>query len=294
MNPWRLIFGLLMPLTAFSHEFWIRAEQHQLDLNQPTTISLRVGERFEGDLVGFGQQVVRSMQLHRRGDIEDLQARVPMTAQAGFTLALSEAGTQLLAMDTHSFSVELAAPEFERYLKEEGLEHVIALRQAQRTSTQPGRERYRRHLKALFLVSDTSDTSHATRTGQTLEIVPLDDPHTRSPEQPLRLEVLFQGLPLKGGLLKAWHRDSGQLLMRAVRTDAQGRASVRLPATGRWMLSVVHMVQVNVPVVTGQSSSFDWDSHWASLTFERPSRLPKTVTRGDGPCIMSDFLAAGR
>lgn len=288
MKPWQLLVGLLMPLTAFGHEFWMRAEPHRLGLNQPTSISLRVGERFEGDLVGFGQPVVRSLQRHHRGGTQDLQARVPLTAQAGFTMAFSEPGAHLLALDTHGFHVELPAAEFERYLKEEGLEPVIAVRQAQGASTQPGRERYRRHIKALFLVNGHTDASHAVRTGQTLEIVPLDDPHTLGQEQPLRVLVLHERQPLRGALLKAWHRDTGQLLTHEVRTDAQGLASVRLPAAGRWMLSVVHMVPTlpTVPMAApspspaDQTPAIDWDSHWASITFERPSQAPMSMTPG--------------
>jgi uncharacterized GH25 family protein len=268
MKPWHLFCALLLPLSAASHEFWIRPEQHLLASNQPTAISLRVGERFEGDLVGFGQAVVQSMRLHHHGGAQDLLARVPPVAEASFTLAFAQPGAQLLAMDTHSFSVELPAAAFEAYLREEGLERVIGLRQAQGTSALPGRERYRRHLKALWMVGGQTDASHRVRTGQTLEIVPLDNPHTLGAGQALAVQVLHQGQPLKGALLKAWHRDAGRLITLGVRTNSEGQASLRLPSQGRWMLSVVHMVPAT------DAASFDWDSHWASLTFERPG--PKT------------------
>lgn len=279
MNPWHLLCALLLyssllPLSAAAHEFWLRPEQHHLALNQPTTISLRVGEGFEGELVGFGLAVVRSMRHHHLGGSQELLSLVPPRAEAGFSLAFAQAGTHLLALDTHSFDVELPAVEFERYLREEGLERVIVLRQARSASSQPGRERYRRHLKALWLVDQQTDATYSLRTGQTLEIVPLADPHLAGPTQPLPVQVLHHGQPLKGALLKAWHRDTGSLLTQQVRTDDEGQARVDVPANGRWMLSVVHMVPAT------DSPRFDWDSHWASLTFERPARAPAAIRSG--------------
>lgn len=274
MKTWHLLCALLLPLSAAGHEFWLRPEQHQLALNQPTAISLRVGEGFEGELVGFGQPVVQTLRLHRRAGTQDLQARVPPVAQAGFSLAFAEPGAQLLSMDSHSFEVELPAERFEHYLREEGLERVIALRQAQGTSAQPGRERYRRHVKALWLVDGQTDASPGLPTGQTLEIVPLNDPHTLRPGQRLAVQVLHRGQALKGALLKAWHRHGGALIQRQVRTDGQGRGEIELPVRGRWMLSVVHMVPAT------DTAQIDWDSHWASLTFEWPAQPPRVIRSG--------------
>ena len=48
------------------------------------------------------------------------------------------------------------------------------------------------------------------------------------------------------------------------RTDKDGRVTMKLPARGVWLVKAVHMVP-QARFIRG-----DWDSYWASLTFERP------------------------
>ena len=95
-------------------------------------------------------------------------------------MAFDRPGAQLLALDTQPFTIELTADKFTDYLHDEGLEHVIALREATGQRAIPGRERYRRHVKTLLNVSGKSDASFGVRTGQTLELVPLANPHLLS------------------------------------------------------------------------------------------------------------------
>ena len=49
-----------------------------------------------------------------------------------------------------------------------------------------------------------------------------------------------------------------------VRTDKDGRVAVALPKGGVWLVKAVHMVPM-ARFVRG-----DWESFWASLTFEAP------------------------
>ena len=51
-------------------------------------------------------------------------------------------------------------------------------------------------------------------------------------------------------------------------SDAQGAFSLALPRAGVWLVKSVHMVRA------GFFSSEDWDSLWASLTFEAPRPQP--------------------
>jgi uncharacterized GH25 family protein len=51
------------------------------------------------------------------------------------------------------------------------------------------------------------------------------------------------------------------------RTDANGRVRLNLPRSGMWMIKAVHMVSAP------PDSGADWESIWASLTFElHPAR----------------------
>lgn len=248
-----------------AHEFWLLPDQFAPAPGARVQLSLSVGEQFVGDPVAFGQPVVSSLRLVNAQGSQDLTPALPPRAdQRSIPLAFARPGAQLVVVDTHPFTVDLPGEKFNAYLRDEGLDAVLAQREAAGTADQPGRERYRRHVKSLLQVGGRTDATWRTRTGQTLELRPLADPAATRPGAPLGLQVDYQGAPLAQALVKAWHLREGQLTIARGRTDAQGQIRLRLPWAGVWMVSVVHMVP------SADTPGIDWDSHWANLTFALP------------------------
>ncbi|MDD2545624.1 MAG: DUF4198 domain-containing protein [Burkholderiaceae bacterium] len=265
-KPWLCAGLLALGARAQAHEFWLRPSLFAPAVGAPLSLSLSVGEQFEGSPVAFGSTVVAGLQLFTRTATQDLQALVPPGAsQSELPLRFGTQGTHLLALDSRPYTIEMAADKFTAYLREEGLEAIVAQREAQGQTQAPGRERYRRHVKTLLRVGQHSDAAFGVRTGQTLEIVPRQDP-THALGRDLAFDVLFQGQPLQGALLKAWHQGRTQLTVLRARTNAEGRVTYRLPWAGVWMLSVVHMEPAS------DTPAIDWDSHWGNLTFETLAR----------------------
>lgn len=267
MKKWIFCAALWLASAAQAHEFWMTPDRFSPPVGAPVALSLWVGENFVGDPVGFGRPIAASLRWYsQRGEVELKSSLPDNLGQSSVAMAFDRAGTQLIAIDTLPFTIELPADKFTAYLREEGLERVIAQREANSQSAQPGRERYRRHVKTLLRVGGKTDASFGVRTGQTLEIVPLTDPHMLRPGAVLPLQVLFNGAPLEGALVKVWNQRGIQLSVLRIRTDAEGKSSATLPWAGIWMVSVVHMV--STPDGLGQ----DWDSHWSNLTLELPER----------------------
>lgn len=265
MKTWFLFACVWLATAAQAHEFWMVPDRFSPAPGTPVTLSLWVGERFEGEPAAFGRPMAISLRWYRQRGTTDLTDKLPAGLVPGVALAFEEPGTQLMALDTQPFTIELGAAEFTAYLREDGLEHVMAQREAKGHSATPGRERYRRHVKTLLNVGGQSNAVFGVRTGQTLEIVPRKNPHTLKPGDALPVEVLFKGAPLSGALVKVWSRRGEQFDVFTSRTDAAGQSTTTLPRAGPWMVSVVHMV----PNTDGQGQ--DWDSHWGNLTFELPA-----------------------
>lgn len=265
MNKWLLLFTLWLGASAQAHEFWMAPDRFAMPVRSEVALALRVGENFSGDPVGFGRPITESLRWFSTSGAVDLTRQVPdHLNQDRISLAFERPGTQLIALDTQPFTVTLAADTFNAYLREEGLERVVAQREAAARQAEPGRERYRRHVKTLLKVGGVSDATYGKRIGQTLEIVPLSDPARMKPGGMLSLQVLFEGQPLQGALVKVWNHRDAQLNVLRTRTDAQGRSTTVLPWSGVWMASVVHMVPAT------DQAGWDWDSHWGNLTFELP------------------------
>jgi len=272
--PWLFAALFFLASSAHAHEFWLLPSRFAPAIKEALTLHLAVGEQFEGETVAFGTAVVADLNLHTQAGRQSLQALVPPGAQnSELPLAFAQKGGHLLAMDSVPYTAELSADTFSAYLREEGLESIIAQRQVKGQAQTPGRERYRRHVKTLVNVGGTKDASFGIRTGQTLEIVPLQDPtrvRAKNTSSGTTFEVLFEGKPLQSALIKAWHKDglkgTAQLTVLRARTNAQGQATFKLPWPGTWMLSVVHMVPAS------DAPGMDWDSYWGNYTFERAAR----------------------
>jgi len=265
MNKWLLSALLWMASAAQAHEFWMMPDRFSPPVRGEVEIALRVGENFVGDPVGFGRPMAESLRWFSRAGEVGLTSQLPDNLeQDNVALAFDRPGAHLIVLDTRPFTITLPPDTFNAYLREEGLERVMAQRTAAGKDAQPGRERYRRHVKTLLSVGGQSDASHGVRAGQTLEILPLADPQRLRPGGALKLQVLFKGQPLQGALVKVWNQRGAQLSVLRTRTDAAGLSTTRLPWAGVWMASVVHMVPAT------DTPDWDWDSHWGNLTFEMP------------------------
>jgi len=74
------------------------------------------------------------------------------------------------------------------------------------------------------------------------------------------LRLLYEEAPLPGALVVAMNKtnpENRQLL----RSDKLGRVAFPLSGTGLWLIKAVHMIP-------SRSADADWESLWASLTFE--------------------------
>lgn len=249
--------------STWAHEFWIHANPFAPGLNRATHLTLHVGENFQGELVGVTAAHAASFKVHSRHGVEDLGKRIQRgTTLPALPLTLTREGTHVLAYESHPSEVVLEAEKFHEYLRMEGLEGIIRQREAAGTAGTPGRERFRRSAKALLRAGNKADGAFAIRTGIRMEIIPQVNPLSARPGDALGFALSFDGKPLAGALLKAWHRGRAGPVVVSSRSNEQGHASVVLPHAGPWLLNVVHMIPI------AGSSELDWDSFWGSLTFE--------------------------
>ena len=251
---------------ACAHEFWLQAQPFTPAVGSSAAISLKVGENFDGELTPLVDERTSALRHYAAGTVVDLMPRLPRRAALPMLeVPIASAGLHLIAFDSQPITFALAADKFHAYLHDEGLDYVIEQRTAAGKAAEPGRERYRRHVKSLLKAGGVSDGAYALKTGQRLEITPLSDPYAATPGSTLRFRLTFEGRPLAGALVKGWHKHEAQLLLIKTRTDAAGEVALSLPYAGEWMVSVVHMIAAT------DAPDADWDSFWGNLSFTLPS-----------------------
>ena len=264
-----IVLGLALPAAA--HEYWLAPSRYLQKTNAPVELGALAGTGFRGERKPFAP--AHCVRLTVRA-IRTLNL-LPVASEGSYTwarFAPSDSGGALFAFESDFTPITLPAAKFDPYLATEGLDGPLAIRaQNPVLAASPGRERFRRCAKAWVSGNDAARAT--TPMGLPLEIVPAAAP---GEGEQLTLRVLWQGQPLPGALVRAWRtpaaaddtptdaesRDSLGVVWQR-RTDAQGRVSVPAQQPGEWLVSTVHMVP------SSDSALADWESTWASLTFQR-------------------------
>jgi len=215
--------------------------------------NLRVGQNFNGDPVARDSAAIDKFVIRDNAGeraVAGLEGRDP----AGFFTVLKPGGA-VVGYRTRPAYLEMPPEKFAQYLRDEGLERILDIRAKRGESQKPSREIYSRCAKSLLIAGDGAaafDKPLAFR----YEIVP-----TKIAGDAIDVKVLYESKPLAGALVIALNRDDDSLRIQA-RSDASGRVSFKLPKGGVWLIKSVWMIPAP------PSSNADWESLWASLTFE--------------------------
>lgn len=291
-----LLLWLAQPLAA--HDFWIEPQSFEPAAESDLSVQLMVGLQGQGEPVKRrDDRIVRFALVSPPapsapgGATEPIEQ--PVTGKDGETPAgavrITTPAPSMLVYRGTLAHLEQEAAEFEAYLREEGLDEIVALRAARDETDKPARERYSRCAKALLrpIGAAPGGAELFTRpAGLTLELVPERDPTAVSVDpagtqrslHPLGAVLLLEGKPLAGALVRATRlavgeaasESSTELAPPSARTDENGRVELRLPSAGAWMLAVVHVAPAPEAAPGGAALDYDYESLWSTLTFEMP------------------------
>ena len=250
--------ALLLIESAQAHDFWIEPSTFKPQPGSIVSVRLWVGQDFTGDPLPRQSGSIDRFFVRQNGG-DSAVGGANNIDPAGLFRSAGET-TAVIGYSSSGSPTELPAARFEDYLRQYRLNAVADERARRGEKTKPGRERFYRYAKALLTGTGHSETV-TQPVGFAYEIVPGDDPATTA--GPLRGRVLYNGKPLAGALVEALWRDDPSVRL-ATRSDAQGVFIMTLPRHGVWLITSVHMVRA------GFFASHDWDSLWASLTFEAP------------------------
>lgn len=249
---------LIMAWPAAAHDFWIEPQAFRPKPGTAVGLRLFVGQDFKGDSVPYFPQKFERYFVAGPAGTQPIPG-VLGDEPAG-TVTPAAPGLYVIGLHTRPDSVSFDTPEeFEQYLRKEGLERSLALHQRRHKAGKKIGETYFRCAKSLIAAGTAGDGADRIL-GFPLELVAETNPYrTRT----LRLRLLYQGKPLAGALVVAFNKAEPLAKLKA-RTDADGRSEFTLPRSGTWLVTSVHMIPASF------FSGYDWESLWASLTFERP------------------------
>ena len=185
-----------------------------------------------------------------------LKARLPAGAVRGNPSVVT-CWAELQAMD---IAIEPALVEV--YLQEIAAPAAVrAAWQAQQARGVPWQERYRKHARVELRDPRLGggDAPPAAPVPMAMDIVPERGAGAWQVGDEMRFQVLRDGQPLAGQAIEA--RTALSPLGLWVRTDAQGRAAVRLPLPGAWLLR-------GTDLRPSAERPDHWESDFVTLAFD--------------------------
>lgn len=260
LTPAFLLLGGVF--AAFAHDMYIMPGTFQPTKGATLTVGFHVGDSFpESEVSGRIERLQNPRLIGKGNAVAFRNLRVEGNRVLGDAV-VSSAGELIAAVSTTPTLIKLEPEKFADYLKEEGLAHVVAWRAAHGESGKAGKERYSKYAKSL-LVSGASDGFFDHVVGYAIEIVPEADPSKLKAGDQLPVRVMFRGKPAADLQIEAaWAGAGGNKTVVVGRTGSDGRLKVPVESAGRWRLHTIKMERC------AESAVADWESFWASLTFE--------------------------
>lgn len=259
---WVLLFAAL---PGVAHDLYLMPERFQVEAGRELLIRLENGDEFPEGSAPVKRERIRQARLISRVGEVDFHEIVVGDRRTTARVRIPGAGTAILVVETKANFIELDPATFRSYLEHENLNEVLEWRERNGESDRPGRELYSKYAKSL-IHGGQPDAFHREPAGLTIEIIPESDPYKLRPGDSLPVRLLFRGAPAKNVAIEAaWLEQGSARIVTAGRTDSEGRLHVPIRATGPHRLHTIVMERCL------DRSRADWESFWASLTFEVPS-----------------------
>jgi len=248
---------LLVPGWASAHDTWLLPERFRVGKGEGLGFSLSSGMDFPApeSAVAADRLLTRSVRL--AGQTQSLTP-----GKAGKALPLLGAapaeGIAAVWVATRPRTLTLTPEQVDEYLAEIGAADTVGpvwKKSGQKKWT----ETYAKLAKTFVRVGEAGDGSWAEPVGLGLELVPEADPTRLRVGDALTLRLLLEGRPLGDFAVGAAPALPGK--PRLLRTDAQGKVSLRLDQAGPWMVRVTR-------IVPSPGKPAEWDSAFTTLTVD--------------------------
>lgn len=259
-----LLFTLMTAVStsAFAHYMFIMPDSFHVAPGEPLVLAIHNSDSFPDS--DSAARIAR-IDLHASSSTNGVDLTRVSRRMVGESIPVAS-GHVIATASTETMIYEMDAEEFLKYLQDESLTHVIEAREASGEADKPARERYAKHAKSIVLVGDAdTDDQFGTVVGLPIEFVAEASPYLSTVGDDLPVRVLFQGQPAPDlEITASWIGANGVEVKKLGRTDAEGRLSVPLVASGAWRLHTILMEKRD-------EADIDWESYWAILTFAVPA-----------------------
>jgi uncharacterized GH25 family protein len=259
-----LVIGLLISTSTAAHDLFLKLDSYFIKPNSRATVRLLNGTFQQSD-GAVARERFRDVSLCAPALKGPISQSVTWKDQGKTTimdLQTGGSGTYLVGLSTKPKEIDLKAADFNDYLQHDGIPDTLAARKKNGELEKDVRERYSKHVRAVFQVGDKLSDDYKQPLNYPVEIIPQQNPYSLKVGQNLVVLCLFEAQPIANQFIMAgWESSDGKLHTLDTRSDAQGLARINLKGAGKWYIKFIHMTPLS-------ERDLNYESKWASLTFE--------------------------
>jgi uncharacterized GH25 family protein len=247
---------------AGAHDFWIEPDNFRPQAGEPVAMHLYVGQDFKGNSLPYLPDWIERYVFIGPDSKETPVSAIVGDDPAG-KIPVADPGLYVIGYRSTRFTVDLTLEKFEAYLMQEGLERILPLYRERSAGKTSVHETFSRCAKALISAGTPARPVSDRALGMRLELIAERNPYLPLERDELPVRLFYENKPLAGALIIASNKADATNKLK-VRSDRNGRAVLTLTRPGVWLVTAVHIIVPPPDVKT------DWESFWASLSFELP------------------------
>lgn len=249
---------------AYAHDLFLRLDTYFLQPNSKATVRLMNGT-FQTSDGAVARERLRELTVVTPDTRSFSESHFAWRTEGQTTIMEFETGgpgTYVMGASTRPREIELKAADFNDYLKHDGIPDTLAARRKNNELGKDVRERYSKHVRAVFQVGDRLSEDYKKPLNFPVELIPQQNPYSLRAGQTIAVRCLLEGKPIAHQFVMAgWESRDGKLHTLDTRANAKGIARIKLRGAGKWFIKFIHMTPLSEP-------NLNYESKWASLTFE--------------------------
>lgn len=263
-----LAVALVLAGSAGAHDLFMKLDSYFLSPNKSANVRLLNGDFQKSDGV-IARDRLRDISVRAPNLSGPISRSVTWRDEGQTTLMAIKTGgpgTYLVGVSTKPREIDLKAGDFNDYLQHDGIPDILSERQKNNELDKNVRERYSKHVRAVFQVGDKLSDDYKRELNYPAEVIPQENPYMLRVGDTINLLCTVDGRPVPNQFVMAgWESPDGNLHSLSQRTSAAGIASFKLAGAGKWYVKFIHMAPLS-------ESELNYESKWASVTFEIKNR----------------------
>ncbi len=253
---------LFFSVSINAHDLFLKLEDFFLIPNSKAIVSVLNGS-FQSSEATIKPEKLRDISLVtpsgnlERPELANWRSNAKGTTSL-FDLESNQPGNYVIGISTTPKDIELKAEKFNNYLNHDGIPDILAERKKKGELNKNVKEKYSKHVKAIFQVGDIQTDSFKTPLNYPVEIIPQQNPYALKVGQEIEVLCLLEGKPLANQFVLA--SCDGMNKELSARTNNNGIARFPLATKGKWYIKFIYMSP-------SQEAGFNYESKWTTLTF---------------------------